>query len=97
MTLPFALGRGTSLHAWPSQRRATELHVIVQMLQVMETAWLSLNLDVHYAHPLNRERDAPSAVTASRTRADRWSQNKGDGSGTSTPAAADIADRSSAM
>jgi len=26
----------------------------VQMLQVMENAWLSLNLDVNYAHPLNR-------------------------------------------
>ena len=24
------------------------------MLQVMENAWLSLNLDAHYAHPLNR-------------------------------------------
>ena len=35
-------------------RRAAELHAILQMLQVMENAWLSLNLDVHYAHPLNR-------------------------------------------
>jgi hypothetical protein len=31
-----------------------EVHTLVQMLQIMENAWLSLNLDVHYAHPLNR-------------------------------------------
>jgi hypothetical protein len=35
-------------------RRCAEVHVIAQMLQVMENAWLSLNLDVNYAHPLNR-------------------------------------------
>jgi patatin-like phospholipase len=35
-------------------RRSAELHVIAQMLQAMENAWLSLNLDVNYAHPLNR-------------------------------------------
>src|SRR5262249_41072053 len=31
-----------------------ELHTILRMLQVMENAWLSLNLDVHHAPPLNR-------------------------------------------
>jgi RimJ/RimL family protein N-acetyltransferase len=36
------------------RRRSAELHLVSQMLQVMENAWLSLNLDVHYAHPLNR-------------------------------------------
>ena len=35
-------------------RVRAEVHVIAQMLQVMENAWLSLKLDVHYAHPLNR-------------------------------------------
>src|SRR5262249_11053335 len=35
-------------------RHSAELHVILQMLQAMENAWLSLNLEVHYAHPLNR-------------------------------------------
>jgi hypothetical protein len=35
-------------------RQSAELHVIAQMFQVMENAWLSLNLDVNYAHPLNR-------------------------------------------
>jgi hypothetical protein len=37
-----------------SARERAELHAVAQMLQVMENAWLSLNLDVHYAHPLNR-------------------------------------------
>ncbi|HEY7312336.1 MAG TPA: hypothetical protein VH643_23430 [Gemmataceae bacterium] len=37
-----------------AERCGAELHVILQMLQVMENAWLSLNLDVYYAHPLNR-------------------------------------------
>jgi hypothetical protein len=40
--------------AQAEDRRRAELHVIAQMLQVMENAWLSLNLDAHYAHPLNR-------------------------------------------
>jgi hypothetical protein len=31
-----------------------EVHLLLRMVQVMETAWLSLNLDVHHAHPLNR-------------------------------------------
>ena len=35
-------------------RIRAEVHVIAQMLQVMENAWLSLKLDVNYAHPLNR-------------------------------------------
>jgi hypothetical protein len=35
-------------------RECAEVHTLVQMLQIMENAWLSLNLDVHYAHPLNR-------------------------------------------
>jgi hypothetical protein len=35
-------------------RRCAELHAILQMLQVLESAWLSLNLEVHYTHPLNR-------------------------------------------
>jgi hypothetical protein len=35
-------------------RDSAELHLILQMLQVMENAWLSLNLEKHYAHPLNR-------------------------------------------
>jgi GNAT superfamily N-acetyltransferase len=33
---------------------SAELHTVLCMLQAMENAWLSLNLDVHYAHPLNR-------------------------------------------
>jgi ribosomal protein S18 acetylase RimI-like enzyme len=44
--------------AAPAATRAgqacAEVHTLVQMLQIMENAWLSLNLDVHYAHPLNR-------------------------------------------
>jgi len=36
------------------RRRCAEIHLINQMLQVMENAWLSLKLDAHYAHPLNR-------------------------------------------
>src|SRR5581483_10016435 len=35
-------------------RHAAEVHAVVQMLQVMENAWLSLKLDMNYAHPLNR-------------------------------------------
>lgn len=35
-------------------RQRAELHITTHMLQVMENAWLSLNLDVNYAHPLNR-------------------------------------------
>ena len=31
-----------------------ELHTLLRMLKIMESAWLSLDLDVHYAHPLNR-------------------------------------------
>ena len=41
-------------HLRSTGRRCAELHIIAQMLQVMENAWLSLNLDVHYLHPLNR-------------------------------------------
>jgi hypothetical protein len=37
-----------------ADHEAAELHTIEQVLQLMENAWLSLNLDVHYAHPLNR-------------------------------------------
>src|SRR5262249_16016646 len=37
-----------------ARRAAAEVHLIVQMAQEMENAWLSLNLDAHYAHPLNR-------------------------------------------
>jgi hypothetical protein len=32
----------------------TGIHALLKMLQVMENAWLSLDLEVHYAHPLNR-------------------------------------------
>jgi hypothetical protein len=35
-------------------QKAADLHVILQMLQVMENAYLSLNLAATYAHPLNR-------------------------------------------
>jgi hypothetical protein len=35
-------------------RQTTELHVLLQMLQVMENAYLSLNLEVNYGHPMNR-------------------------------------------
>jgi hypothetical protein len=35
-------------------RRSAELHVLAQMLQVMENAYLSLNLEANYSHPLNR-------------------------------------------
>jgi hypothetical protein len=47
------LGNPYKPEARASRRRA-ELHVILSMLQVMENAWLSLNLDVTYAHPMNR-------------------------------------------
>jgi hypothetical protein len=40
--------------AQQDRREAAELHAILQMLQLMESAWLSLQLDVHFAHPLNR-------------------------------------------
>lgn len=36
------------------RRRSSEVHLINQMLQVMENAWLSLDLESHYKHPLNR-------------------------------------------
>lgn len=29
-------------------------HILLRVLQVLQNAWLSLRLDVHYAHPLNR-------------------------------------------
>src|SRR5262249_46487883 len=35
-------------------RRTAGLHVIVQMIQVIEKAVLSLKLDGNYAHPMNR-------------------------------------------
>ncbi len=35
-------------------RRRVEVHFVARMLQVMENAWLSLNLDVTYPHPLIR-------------------------------------------
>jgi hypothetical protein len=31
-----------------------EFHTLLNMLKILENAWLNLNLDVHYAHPLNR-------------------------------------------
>src|SRR4029079_13958018 len=31
-----------------------ELATLLRMLQILENAWLTLNLDVCYAHPLNR-------------------------------------------
>lgn len=31
-----------------------ELHTVLQLVQTMEKAWLGLNLDANYAHPLNR-------------------------------------------
>jgi len=37
-----------------SARSSIGLHTLLRMLQIMENAWLSLNLDVCYAHPLNR-------------------------------------------
>ncbi|HTU19394.1 MAG TPA: patatin-like phospholipase family protein [Gemmataceae bacterium] len=37
-----------------ASRLRAELHAVTQMLQVMENAWLSLNLDVNYAHPMSR-------------------------------------------
>jgi hypothetical protein len=33
---------------------SAEIHAVVQMLQVMENAWLGLNLDTYSDHPLNR-------------------------------------------
>ena len=54
-------------------RRAAEVSIIVQMLQVMENAWLSLNLDVHYAHPLNRGwMDIFHRWTSARTVREQW-------------------------
>jgi hypothetical protein len=44
----------TESPAETAAREAAELSTIAQMLQVMETAWLTLKLDVYYAHPLNR-------------------------------------------
>jgi hypothetical protein len=38
----------------PEGQMCAEVHTLLQMLQIMENAWLSLNLDVNYAHPLNR-------------------------------------------
>jgi GNAT superfamily N-acetyltransferase len=35
-------------------RRTAEVHLLLQMLQVMENAYLSLNLEANYAHPMNR-------------------------------------------
>jgi hypothetical protein len=35
-------------------RHAAELNILAQMVQVMENAYLSLNLDANYAHPMNR-------------------------------------------
>jgi len=35
-------------------RRGAELRVLAQMLQVMENAYLSLNLEANYSHPMNR-------------------------------------------
>jgi hypothetical protein len=37
-----------------ASREAAELHLLLQMLQVVENAYLSLNLEKYYAHPLNR-------------------------------------------
>jgi hypothetical protein len=45
--------RETTTEQWAA-RRAAELHVLAQMLQVMENAYLSLDLEVNYAHPMNR-------------------------------------------
>jgi hypothetical protein len=36
------------------ERRAAELHVLAQMLQVMENTYLSLDLEIKFAHPRNR-------------------------------------------
>jgi predicted acylesterase/phospholipase RssA len=35
-------------------RRAAEVNILLQMLQVMENAYLSLDLEATYAHPMNR-------------------------------------------
>jgi hypothetical protein len=37
-----------------AKRCRAEVHLVTQMLHVMENAWLSLKLDIYYAHPLNR-------------------------------------------
>ena len=37
----------------PGQEKA-EIHAVIQMLQVMENAWLGLDLDTYADHPLNR-------------------------------------------
>jgi hypothetical protein len=44
----------TETPAEADDRHAAELRILLQMLQVMENAYLSLNLEVNYAHPLNR-------------------------------------------
>jgi hypothetical protein len=56
---PAAQGPGAAVApdgAQPSAagQSCAEVHALLQMLQIMQNAWLSLNLDVHYAHPLNR-------------------------------------------
>jgi hypothetical protein len=37
-----------------AEHRYAELHLVSQMLQVMEDAWLSLHLEGYFAHPMNR-------------------------------------------
>jgi hypothetical protein len=37
-----------------ARRRRAELHLVCQMLQVMEDAWLSLRLEGYFAYPMNR-------------------------------------------
>ena len=55
-------------------RLRAEVHVIAQMLQVMENAWLSLNLDVNYAHPLSRGwMDIFHRWTSARPVREHWS------------------------
>jgi hypothetical protein len=54
-------------------RRAAELHILAQMLQVMENAYLSLNLEAHYAHPMNRGwMDVFHRWTSSETFRSHW-------------------------
>ncbi len=41
-------------HEQRVERQTAELHALLEMLQVMENAYLSLNLEVNYSHPMNR-------------------------------------------
>jgi hypothetical protein len=57
----------------PLLREIAEVHILLEMLQVAEDAYLSLNLEKYYAHPLNRGwMDVFFRWTSSRTFRKHW-------------------------